>query len=417
MAENEVKMGSFVDDDANIGAEGNASGVTFIEEGDVQTAIESVASEEKSESELQQFREYIGELPHIVFEKVDIAHFVDVIAYHSRLGYDAYTMSFKLDFTGYAQTGKVELIYNNGKALIMSVVPAKVTGQMISCVVSVNTFLRVFSASRGYMYMFQNTGLYGYVFGGRVFIETYNVERDICTKEHLVHQLESKAAEVKTVDNRFVGTLKSLYLLVRTGTRLEEKAIYFKGQFTYIYSGIVMGRFPGVGLDLTLQDIDINTLSRVFFDHHEAIIIEDHVLFIKYTAAGRSVYLAKRGLHLSDDMMYKEHASFDTVEVDVTRINVVVNFLLGMVNNTGVLAIENGGMGLKLTCYQKSMDYDSNFHVPGSVQGKGVSKINIALNTLKTFLAVFPSRIKLATSDGRLFVGGLEGDIVIFGNL
>jgi hypothetical protein len=410
---------SFDDNEAPVKGNTIAMGDTVEGEGDeVQSVVDQAMKEEKSEGDLQKFKEFCGDKPYIVFDKKDVAHFIDLIGYHSRLGYDHYTLSFKLDTTELEKTGKVNLVYNNGSVFGMSEVAVQYSGIVTPQIISVDTLLRVFSASTGYLCLFEEeTDMYGYVFGGKVYLETVRVETDICTKEYLTEQLSTAAQSTTQVSPVFISTLRMLYDIIKTGSRIEEKAIYFKDDSTYIYSGVVLGEFKGVGCDLTLQDIDISTLARFFFDVNEIITITDHDIFMKYTSGGRSVYLAKRGLELSDDMRYQGLKSKSGVSVDVNEIMTIVSFLLGLPNNAGSINITPADGGLVLTCFQKAIENSSNFKLKGIVSGDGIEEVKMQLDVLKTFLRVFKGQVTLKTNGNKLYVSGDEGEIVIFGNL
>lgn len=379
--------------------------------------IEEAVTEEKDERSLQEFKNFCGDRPYLVFDKKDIAHFLDLLSYHSRLGYDHYTMSFKLD-TGKLNTGKIDLVYNNGNVLALSEVAVTSSGNVQSQIISIDTFLRVYSVSRGYLFIYEDEGnLYSYAFGGRVYLETLVLVKDICTKEHLVEQLNSKPTKQESVPMTFISTLKTLYEIIRTGTRIEEKAIYFKGEDTFIYSGIVTGKFPGFGVDLVLQDLDISTLARFFFDVTGTITISDHEIFLKFSYGGRNVFLAKRGLTLSDDMKHRQVKSNDFVSVNMEQVLTIVGFLINLPNNTGVLDISVGSQGLNLVCFQKAMENNSSFKVNGHVSGSGIGDIKLNLDTMKTFLRVFKSQVELRSQDNKLHVSGPEGEMTVFGNM
>lgn len=384
---------------------------------DEQVLVENSVVEEVDENEFKKFKDFCGDRPYLAFEKKDIAHFIDLVGYHSRLNYDVYTLSFKIDSSDVG-TGRVSLVYNNGNVLAISDVKVKNSGSFTSHIVSVDTLLRVFSASRGYLFIFEeDSNLYAYVLGGKVYLETFKVETDICSKEFLVDQISAVPSTVEKVGPKFVETLKQLYDIVRTGSRADEKAIYFKGNKTYIYSGVVLGEFPGFGLDLTVQDFDISTLIRYFFDTTGQVSIENHGIFMKFSSESRCVYLARRSMELSDDMKYSGYDSKDSAVVDVNSITSVVSFLIGLPNNTGILNITPCKDGVSLTCFQKALDNNSSFKARGIVTGDGISEVHLQLDTLKTFLKVFRGQVTLKTKDNRLYVSGPEGEIVIFGNL
>lgn len=405
-------------EDESIKTEGAVQMGTFVNEETLQSDIEQAMSETKDENELKKFIDFCGERPYIVFDKKEMAHFIDLVGYHSRLGYDHYTLSFKLDCTDLEKTGKVTLVYNNGNVMAISEVPVKFSGILTSQIISVDTLLRVFSASKGYLCLFEEeSNIFGYVFGGKVYLETFRVETDICSKEYLMDQLSSESKGEKKVTPAFIGTLKMLYDIVKTGSRIEEKAIYFTEEATYIYSGIVMGKFPSLGINITLQDIDISTLAKFFFDVTSDVTVADHDIFIKFSYGGRSVYLAKRGLRLSDDMKYVGLVSKDSVDVSVSAMLSIVSFLIGLPNNTGILNIAPTQGGLSLTCFQKAFDNSSSFKVPGGVSGEGVTEVKIQLDVLKTFMRIFKTNVNLKTNSNKLYVTGQEGDLVIFGNL
>jgi hypothetical protein len=398
--EGTVPMGTVVSDDAVL-----------------KETVEKAMTEEKVERDFDNFMTFSEGLPSIVFDKRDIAHFVDMVGYHSRLGYDNYTLSFKLDTEGYDKTGTVKLVYNNGTVLCISEVKVKMSGVVSNFIISVETMLKVFSASHGYMFLFEeNSNIYGYVLGGRVYLETYKVTVDICAKEYLMEQMSTSVIEETSTDQKFISTLKMLYEVVKSGSRIEEKAIYFEKDATYIYAGIVMGMFEGLGLKLTLQDIDINTLSKYFFDTEGIIKINDHGIFLKFTSNGREVYLQKRGLTLSDDMKYTDFSGKGSIQVPISSVNSIVSFLIGMSNNTGIASLESENDNLKITCYQKSLCDKSLFSIKGPSVGDGLSEIKVPLSTLKTFTKVFNSQVTFRNNGSKLYLSGIEGKLVIFGN-
>lgn len=413
--------GEFSFDEFGIGGTNSIAMGSIIEEDTVSKEVDKALTEEKDEGQLQKFKDFVQNRPYIVFDKKDIAHFIDLIGYHSRLGYDHYTLSFKLDTSDLEKEGKVTVVYNNGNVFATSEIAVQHSGVMTSQIISVDTLLRVFSASTGYLFLYEEINdakdIYGYIFGGKVYLETVRVDTDICTKEYLTSQLGSTAVRTDSVSSAFIGTLKLLYDIIRTGSRIEEKAIYFKEDYTYIYSGVVLGQFPGLGIDMTLQDIDISTLAKFFFDSTDPIEISTHDIFMKYTCGGRSVYLAKRNLELSNDMKYVGLVSKSSVTVDVNSVIKIVSFLLGLPNNSGVLNIGPSEKGLLLTCFQKALENSSDFKIQGITTGDGISDVKMQLDVLKTFLRIFKEQVTLRTSENKLYISGREGDIVIFGNL
>jgi hypothetical protein len=410
---NEVKMG-------DVSKEGAKQEVIVEDEGELlQEKEEGV----KSEKEKSVFKDFVGALPHVVLDKKEIAHFLDLASYHARLNYDVYTMSFKLD-TERVEEGVIGFVYNNGTVLAMSDVNVVTSsarsneGKMGSFIVSVDTMLKVYSASSGYVYLFEEDGnLYSWVFGGRVYIETFRVDTDICAKDYLISMLSTKSEGVSKIDPMFVSTLKGLYDVVRSGSRIEEKALYFEGAHTYIYSGIVMGKFKGIGLDITLQDVDISTLARYFFDAKEAITLEDYGSFFKYTYGSRRVYLAKRGFKLDSDMRFIDTVSKDSVSCEIGDIQKVVNFLSSMSNNTGLVTLSNSSNGLVMSCQQKALDYVSEFPIMGTVIGKGVGTVRVPLDILKTFTRIFTGKVTIQTENSKTYISSAAGSIVIFGSL
>lgn len=380
----------------------------------LQTQLENDVVDEKS---LDTFKEFVRGNNYIVFKKRDVAHFLDLVSYHSKLGFDTYTMSFKMDMTEAAEN-KCSLVYNNGSVLAISTVGAIINGVPSSYIISVDTMLKIYNASSGYIMLYEEEGnIYGYVFGGKVYIETFKVETDICSKEYLVEQMAVPVVSSSEVDPLFINTLRTLYDIVRTGSRIEEKAIYFEGEDTYIYAGMVMGKFKGVGISLTLQDVDISTVARYFFDVDGKITISDHDLFLKITYKNREVYLAKRGLKLSEDMRYTGIESKDGVQVQIGEVQKITNFLLNMSNNTGVLNLQTSPKGLVLSCQQKALDYLSTFYVDGVVHGNGIGTAKIPLDVLKTFTRIFGGNVLLRTDRNKTYISGDIGSIVIFGNL
>ena len=386
-------------------------GTFLLDEDEERSIVESSITEEKRVDDLQGFKEFCGKRPYVIFDKSEIAHFVDLVSYHSRLGYDNYTMSFKLDTTEIKEKGKATLIYNNGNVLAMSEVATIASEEVIeSCIISVDTMLKIFSASRGYIFIFEeDKNLYSYVLGGKVYIETFKVGTDICSKEYLMDQLSVKAVEEYTVNQNFIAIIRMLYDIVRTGSRIEEKAIYFEGDNTYIYSGIVMGKFIGAGVNLTLQDIDISTVLRFFFDVNGDIKISDHDIFMKFSYGHRSVYLAKRTLKLSDDMKYQGITVNDNVTVNIDNVKSIVSFLINMANNIGILNIQPASDGVMLVCFQRTLDYNSIFKVKGMVSGYGISEVKIPLSILKVFMKVFDGNVKLKTSGNKLYISNTNG--------
>lgn len=382
--------------------------------------VEQAITEVKDERDISRFVDFCNGRPFVVFDKADIAHFIDLVGYHSRLGYDTYTLSFKIDTSKVSAESKVGLVYNNGNVLAMSDVPVVASeGDVVkSCIVSIDTMLKIFSASRGYVFLYEDDGnLYGYVFGGKVYLETFRVEKDICAREYLADQLSVKAVGLSRVDSGFISMLKVLYEIVKGGSRIEEKAIYFEPDSTYIYSGIAVGKFPGFGISLTLQDLDISTVSKFFFDIKGDLVIEDHGIFVKYSYGSRSVYLARRGLVLSDDMKYVDTKVEDGVLVDVRQVQTIVGFLINMANNNGMLNIQPSPGGISLVCYQKALDYNSAFRVSGSVVGNSISEVRVPLGVLKTFIRIFGGSVSLTTVGNRIYLRGSEGKVAIFGNL
>ena len=389
----------------------------------VEKSGEELAAEAKqADVETDKFKKFVGDNPYIVFDKAGLSHFIELMMYHIRLGYDSYTTSFKVDTSQLEETGKVSLVYNNGNILAMSDVEVEYSGEsgvVSSQIIDVKSFARMYSASIGRVFLYQDeSDLYSFVFGGRAYVQTIVVEKDICSREHLVGQLSSKAKSEHMVDESFIHSLRKLYDVVRTGTRADEKAIYFKKDYTYIYSGIVMGRFPGHGLDLTVQDLDISSLARMFFDINGQLSIEDHDLFMRYSWGDRVIYLGKRSLELADDMAFKPYDTPNYATVNIDRFKNIVDFLISMPENEETLVVEPFERGVQLVSYQKQSETTSVFKLPGTIGGSGVEKVHLQLGVLKTFLALFGTQVILKNNDNKLYFEEKGvGEIIVYGNI
>ena len=413
----ESDLGHGVDKIGEFNLEG--TGAEKISEVGIGTISVEDVVEVKDEKEVTKFKEFCDGRNYLILDKRSIAHFINLVGYHTRLGYDVYSSSFKMDVENFELENKLRLVYNNGTILAMSEIDVKEsTGKFNSYILSIDNIIRIYTASQGYIFLYEDEGsMYGYVLGGKVFLETYKVEKDICSKDYLMEQLNSDEAEKVSISEEFVNVMKNLYEIVHTGTRLEERALYFVNEYTYIYSGIVLGRFKGVGITMTLQDVDVSTLTRFFFDTDSTIIMQDFGKYVKYSNNGRSVYIGRRGLKLSEDMRYSSFETKNKVTVNPEKIKTIVAFLLGIGNNSGVLTVKKDDAGIKLTCSQKVEEYYSSFIVPGHVQGDSISEVKIPLDILRNFLKVFKSDVVLKTSGSRLYVEGELGEIVILGNM
>lgn len=380
----------------------------------ITTEVETV-----DENEVIKFRTFCEGKNYIIIDKKSVSHFLNLVSYHAHLGYDIYSSSFKMDVESLKEKNKVNLVYNNGNVLAMSEIEVKEkSGDWSSFIISIDNMMKVFTASQGYLLLYEeDKSIYGYVFGGKVFIETYAVDKDICSKDHLIKQLSAKADNKKEVSKDFVEVMRNLFELVHTGTRSEERALYFIDDNAYIYSGIVLGRFKGIGMNLTLQDVDVSTLVRFFFDVESNIEIEDFGVYMRYSYNGRSIYIGRRGLKLSDDMKYQSAQTESGVTVDSGRVKTIVNFLIGMGNNNGILDIDSDEKGVSLVCNQKVEEYFSSFTIDGKILGDGIKYVKIPLDILKNFLKVFKNEVRFQTVGNKLYIVGEFGEIVIFGNI
>ena len=282
----------------------------------------------------------------------------------------------------------LDLVYNNGNILAISNMPVKeYSGDWSSYIISIDNILKIYSVSQGYLLLYEEEGsMYGYVLGGKVFLETYKVEKDICAKDFLMNYLNESKSEDTDVSSDFISIMKNLFDIVHTGTRMEERALYFEGEYVYIYSGIVLGRFKGANINITLQDIDVSTLVRYFFDTQGIIHIKDYNKYVLYSCKGREIYIGRRGLKLSDDMKYNHLDVKDKLSVNAEKVRTIVSFLLGIGNNTGIVQLSSENDGLRVICNHKVTEYFSSFKVYGQLLGGGISEIRIPMDVIQTFL-------------------------------
>jgi len=375
--------------------------------------------EVKDEKEVAKFKDFCRDKSYIIIDKKDFAHFVNMLSYHSRLGFDVYTKSFKMDCDALAETGKITFVYNNGTALAMSsLIIKEAKGEWASYILSIDTISKLFSASQGYMFLYEEEGnMYGYVFGGKVFLDTYSVEQDVCSKEYMIEKVGGTVAETKKVSKEFISIMRRLSEVIHTGTRMEERALYFVNEYVYIYSGMVMGRFKGIGVTLTLQDIDVSTLTRFFFDVDSDIKVEDYNIFMKYSSGERMLYMGKRGLSLSDEMKYQSLEKKDSIVASVDKIKTIISFLLNIGNNDGVVNISQEDRSVKLLCFKKAMNYSSAFKIAGTVTGDGISEVRLDMDAMRGFLKIFDGDLSLKTSGNKIYFENEDGGIVIYGNI
>lgn len=383
-----------------------------------QMAHESIP-DEVSDSEFEAFKEYVGEKPYIVFKKKDLLHMISLMGYHERMGFDIYTTSFKLDMSD-LETNKAHLVYNNKLTLAKSSIDViHKQGVFKSCVASVNTLTKIFKNSETQVFLFEDgSAIYGYLYGGKVFIETASVAEDIYSKEALIDMIDTKEKAHCDVEPEFIQTLEAINALVRQGSRVEERAVYLEGGHMYIYAGALFGRFKGIKMNTVLQYMDMCSISLFLSDITEDFTIYEYERMYKFAYNGRSLYISRKEMKLGDDMKYTDTAVEAGVSVMSDEFKRVVNFLNNMQNNTGMTSLEPKDYGFDLVSFQKTMDYNSRFPMHCDVDKKkgGISEIRVPLDVLKLFIKIFEGEITLKTDINKLYVISKKGRITIYGN-
>lgn len=353
---------------------------------------------------------------HMVFSKGEILPFLSVANIHSKLGQDVYSRSL---FFNREEGTKIAFVYNNNMVYVRQLVNTVLNEKQIlnPYVVDLNSVSKIVAFAQGSVPFVEiETSLFVYMYGGNIFMETHNVEK----KLYEAYKFKSQVNSTFEVNGEeFIARLKSLYILVANGTRAEERAVYFEKDNAFIYSGNVIGNFPGKFEHFTLQMVDIESIVWFFKNAKDLIRVNLYDSEIEFLYKNtHQMVLPRKKLELADDVKGMSIVVKDGVKVDAQVIYDIVNVLDHVPSNSGVVNLLSKEYGFNIVSPDRSGKSESAFPVQATQIGTGVSdSLRVSIKSLRTYMKAFKGLVSVGIKSGKLYVQSDSGNIVVSGNI
>jgi hypothetical protein len=300
-----------------------------------------------------------------------------------------------------------------------AVIPTNVSNNQIlkDFIIDLGTISKLITFSTSNMPLIEKENkLFVCMFGGEAVIETHNVS-DKPYKDKPVINPSQIEEELDLEGEYFIELLESLRILAQSGTRAEERAVYFDGEFAYVYSGIVVGRFPVKFVDVALQLSDVDSILCLFkgVSKIKVQVTETTVIF---SAENRRLHLNKRKLKLADEIKDTNIDITSGVRVDSKAIFDVVNVLDYMPSNSGIINLISKDYGFDIISPQRNGENNSTFPIQSTLIGSGfTSSVRLSLKEVKTYMRSFKGIITLGVRGEKLFISGDIGAVSVSGDV
>lgn len=380
---------------------------------EVEQEVEGDLLDDILETKDEEIQEFNLDRDNIIVEKKVLNGFFRFVNNHYKAGNDVYTRAV---FLLRKEIDVLELTYNNDliyghKTIKLTNYDNPLLGEYI---VDADSLIKVIaqSSSQTVLVSDENKVLYGYLYGGDLFLQTQKVS----TKFYNTPDLGKRRTKTIVDTESFINVLQSLLILSETATRAEERAVYFENEEAFVYSGAVFGKFNIKSTSMTLQNFDIHSLVAFFGNSVGELIIEIYEKHIKFKNEDGFLIFLKKKMSLSDDVKVNGGEIEDGIRVDPKMIRDIAKVLYASPTNSGIATLKKTEYGIDLVSITRNGEHSSNFPIYASIQGKGLSKesVNIPLKMLIKYLEVFSDSVLLNMKD-KLYIKGETGYLVVSG--